>query len=579
MRGITQAPFFCERKAFGFKENNKGITPVVAVILLLLITISVAGFAAIFMQRLTQGAAESGEAQLNQQLSSIGSFDVINIDRNKVYIQNTGAGTLSGLSFYADGSVVQNVTPASIPQGAAAEITLNASQLAMVPGDKLRVTSAGYQQEKDGNFYSKNTVAYWRFDDTDGRTIPDSSGNGNDGLFSGETWNDGTINGATQTAGKYGNAMQFDGIDDYVSAGNTTTFKWLHGASDPTGFQFTMSFWVAIDNLNRTTNDLIYTGSGGVAGTGVEIWYNNEAVSYGLRTIYARILRGGVGALVATRAPDYSYPNDNGWHLITWTYDQALAENNSKLYIDGELAAQSNKTGQTPSTGSSSSPLQFGKLLTYTTNILSGKMDDVRIYNRALTQQEIQEDMNSAHPTSRTAASYSFESGAKDTHNVVKGRYGTAIAFDGTNDFVNAGNATSLNITGAMTIEAWVKTSTSGRGIVSKSSGVGTQLAYELSIEGFPVGDVGKVTFSRYAGGYGTAMSSTKVNDGNWHHVAAVDNLTSRNVYVDGTLRNTTASSSSPVTNSAVVKIGIGYIEDNYFNGIIDEVRILNTAV
>ncbi len=91
-KGITpEALFFLflkERKALGFKERKykKGITPVIATILLLLITISMVGFAFVFFQRTTQTAARSGEEQLNQTTGQITTlFSIDGVDKNMVY--------------------------------------------------------------------------------------------------------------------------------------------------------------------------------------------------------------------------------------------------------------------------------------------------------------------------------------------------------------------------------------------------------------------------------------------------------------------------------------------------------------
>ncbi len=78
----------------------KGITPIVATILLLLITISMVGFSFVFVQRTAQTSTQAGETQLNQTISQIGTaFSIENVNNNKVYIRNRGTNALSGLNF------------------------------------------------------------------------------------------------------------------------------------------------------------------------------------------------------------------------------------------------------------------------------------------------------------------------------------------------------------------------------------------------------------------------------------------------------------------------------------------------
>ncbi len=105
----------------------KGITPIVATILLLLITISMVGFAFVFFQRTTQTAAQSGEEQLNQQISQMGGiFRIDTWNENHTYIRNTGDDiNRDSLVFYASNSFINatakctssGINPATIKSG------------------------------------------------------------------------------------------------------------------------------------------------------------------------------------------------------------------------------------------------------------------------------------------------------------------------------------------------------------------------------------------------------------------------------------------------------------------------------
>jgi hypothetical protein len=65
----------------------------------------------------------------------------------------------------------------------------------------LSIMPAGVQAQSDDGL-----VAEWHFDEGEGSVLKDSSGNGNDGVIYGAIWVD----------GKYGGALSFDGVDDYV---------------------------------------------------------------------------------------------------------------------------------------------------------------------------------------------------------------------------------------------------------------------------------------------------------------------------------------------------------------------------
>ncbi len=166
---------------------------------------------------------------------------------------------------------------------------------------------------------------------------------------------------------------------------------------------------------------------------------------------------------------------------------------------------------------------------------------------------------------------------------LTQGRFGNALVFDDVNDGVNVGNASSLSIPGAMTIGAWIKTSATGGSIIVKSVSIGIYLAYELIVEDFPSTYAGKLRFFRFCscgeGGFGSVISSSRVDDGNWHHVVVVDALINRYVYIDGVLDNTTGSSNSPVTNIGNVGIGGSGYQENNFGGTIDEVMVWNRSL
>jgi len=69
-------------------------------------------------------------------------------------------------------------------------------------------------------------VGYWRFDEGEGGTAYDYSGHGNHGTIEGAAWTDGI----------YGNALYFDGVDDYVSIGDSPGFD--------TGDEITVGAWI-----------------------------------------------------------------------------------------------------------------------------------------------------------------------------------------------------------------------------------------------------------------------------------------------------------------------------------------------
>ncbi len=124
----------------------KGITPVIAIILLLLITIAIVGFAFMFFQRTTETAAASGEQQLSNMLSQMASRPRIEgAAGDTVYVRNTGSTDLSkgSLGFFADGQQKKIISGNDVikPNEVGTYVLSGFDAQAV---SKLKVTSGGF---------------------------------------------------------------------------------------------------------------------------------------------------------------------------------------------------------------------------------------------------------------------------------------------------------------------------------------------------------------------------------------------------------------------------------------------------
>ncbi len=148
-----------------------------------------------------------------------------------------------------------------------------------------------------------------------------------------------------------------------------------------------------------------------------------------------------------------------------------------------------------------------------------------------------------------------------------------ALHLDGTNDYVDCGNGSALQISTG-TVEAWIKTSGAGssyRSIIVK------QDAYGLYLKD-------NVLIAFCFNGAGDLSTGVTLNDNKWHHVAMsfLSGVTNGvKIYVDGELKLTTTCSSSFLSSNTNYNLfvgagGIGYNQE--FNGSIDEARIWNVA-
>ena len=162
------------------------------------------------------------------------------------------------------------------------------------------------------------------------------------------------------------------------------------------------------------------------------------------------------------------------------------------------------------------------------------------------------------------------------------GKLNTAIGFDGSNDYVDCGNDSSLRITGNMTLEAWIKPMTFPPWMAIVSSGdTSTDKGYAYL---FGIDASGHLMFGANRGADGYKISDDTLTTGIFSHVAAVFNPSADLVffYINGVDTGSSGITDNPVSNS-ICPITIGArIDDGcgnliwFFNGTIDEVAIWN---
>ena len=118
----------------------------------------------------------------------------------------------------------------------------------------------------------------------------------------------------------------YDGIDDYLNGGDTSDFKWMHGAEDANNFKFTVAMWVRFPTPEpNLLYDLFSSGSLSSAGIGVDLFFDDRSptLSRSLRMLIAR----GVGGqtVISAVSPNDVYPNDSNFHLLIFKYNQTPA--------------------------------------------------------------------------------------------------------------------------------------------------------------------------------------------------------------------------------------------------------------
>ncbi len=154
---------------------------------------------------------------------------------------------------------------------------------------------------------------------------------------------------------------------------------------------------------------------------------------------------------------------------------------------------------------------------------------------------------------------------------------GGCYQFDGTEDYINCGNGTTLNIANAITLEAWIKPSaiSGSQDIIAKPSN------YVLELK--PTGKI-TMALSTNEGWHFTLDSIAGLSSGNWYHVVGSYSSAGAVVkfYINGVLDRTDTTSTSGMITTSANNLNLAYYNSgfpNRFGGLMDEVRLYNESV
>ena len=380
--------------------------------------------------------------------------------------------------------------------------------------------------------------------------------------------NHGTNSGATLTTDQMGQsnrAMSFDGSINYVSIPTLSSFEnisasvWVY----PINIGLDSGLWAMMLSSGSSPNRFYFSA------------YNNK-------------LQANIGSAVLYSNTAYN----NRWYLMTATYNNVTK--NASLYVDG-VYTSSALTNLTIS-----SNFRIGSYVGggYPFN---GSISDVRIYNRALSEDEIDTLYHSYRPK---AASGSLQKGlvfdmplkSKYTKDETVGseimtdrtpysndgqNYGATVGssytdFDGSSDYIDAGADSSFDGLTEVSISVWVNINnkTSFQDIVKKG------ISFSGALHPFALGiynnllywDVGNSTLrDSHAYNFGNEL------DGGWHHIAVTYNgAGNKIIYIDGTLKYNAPSNLPSMKDDNQIR----YISGSFsFNGSISSAKIYNRAL
>lgn len=415
-------------------------------------------------------------------------------------------------------------------------------------------------------------IAEWRFDEKQGATAYDTSGNENNGTVNGATW---------KSACKQGACLEFDGVDDYVDGFNTPTMQ-----------NFSVSVWVK----HAGGNDDIILGSTHsrwlklffVSPTQIRLWSYDGADNY-----------------YTWDVPDLT----NQWRHLELIYDSNTGY--TTLYHNGD-----NIGSKTITASSIQVPFKFiGAQVSGSTaySPFNGQIDHVKIYDYARTPAQIAYDYNRGKPIAHWKfdecdGTVAHDSSGNDNHGTINigasgsqttagtcstsgawgngasGKFNGSLNFDGTDDYIDIGDKSNLDFgTNDFSISTWVKQDSTDSNYVVLRKGNYASDGYVLRITG-----LGVVGFHTYDATTARTLQSSgdemTAHIGQWTHISvSVDRDGDKKIYVNGRSVPTapTAVASGSITSSGKnFQIGGPYTTGNhYFQGQIDDVRIYNYAL
>jgi len=201
-------------------------------------------------------------------------------------------------------------------------------------------------------------VGYWTLDDTSGSLAVDSSGNVANGRL---------LNGPLVVPGRLGQALSFNGVDESVSVPHAALLD---------AYPITISLWMSTTAgaLGGLVNKYLPSSFNGyqvfTSGGNLCAWYFKDASNY---------VWDGSACTLATAGF-----NDGQWHHVAFIVDAS----GGRLFVDGTLRVTQPWTG-TPGPATTTQGLSLAAYPGTASPFLPGRLDDVRIYNRALAASDV----------------------------------------------------------------------------------------------------------------------------------------------------------------------------------------------
>ncbi len=426
---------------------------------------------------------------------------------------------------------------------------IKADMIPGVPEDTPSATFGDFTR----NYISNGLVGYWRFNEGGQNTCSggtndscDYSGNSNDGAWNGST----TMN----STGKFGHGVTTTSAN-YVEVSDNNSLD--------TTTEVTIATWLNRDNDDN--NDVVvYKG-----GSATELNYGLDfSTSAFVATPQFKLYNGAT----VTHTANSSISNST-WTHVAATYDGEKV----RIYINGVLNYEADETtAMLANTGT----LRIGTNSGGSTDF-AGVLDETRIYNRALTPEEI---TNLYRWAPGPVAHYDFEDTQTKTY--VDG----GVLFDGTDDFIELPTTTTVKNLTRYSVSLWFYTTnldSTRRTLYEEIRGATSDLTrVKVAID-----TDNKLLFAgRGADGDSFTTwvdSNTVLSEDTWYHVVAVYDSVADTHYLyinnsseSASVTAATISNTDPRQPSTLgAAKTAATTEEQFHEGLIRDVAIYNTAL
>ena len=484
----------------------------------------------------------------------------------------------TGLKLYINGSLetVSNVSSISSVHNSTADVGIGANGLGQAPFQgnicdcriyDTDLTATDISDIYNGTNITTNFVGHWL---TDADNVLDAAGT-NHGTNYGTKYSYDNPSPPVE----FGSASRsFDGVDDYVDANSISS---LNNATS-----FSLGFWCK----KTASNNVVSVGSRVEDTNGFWLsWWSDG-------NIYATIRNAEI------LTSSYSLPYTSEWVYLSMTFDGSQIEaSRVKIYVNGSLAA----TGSGASSLSSNGADNF--LIGLWNSVYSnGNIADVRLYDTDLTASQVSdlyagtdvqtnlvghwltdnddvEDKAGTNDGTNFGSTYSYDNPPMD---LIPSRQASR-SFNGSSDYVDLGNDSSLDFTSRLTMSFWIKPESSHNGaILSKwTSGLSAVFtnAYTCYFGQDAANDRLKFIVQQSNGTKVTLSDSTVLPLSQWSHVVCKADGSNLSVFIDG--QSSSSVSYDGTIDVDPVKLLIGKLRQTdsvyTFDGKIADVRIYDT--